>query len=588
MKSIGRELKINVCCRWVRGVRLFLLSLTILLILSGPAVLADILEVGEGKQYSSIQLAVDDAEDGDTIEVSAGDYNENEPVSVDNELDLKCIDPGECRIRNFVQFGANSEGSVFQGFFVYPSSPPSDGERHFVLSINAKMTVDNVTIDSGTNDYVDLYNNHYSITGVQINADEVEVKNCLITRMSYFGLKINATRAYIHDNIIRSQYADSIRITPVTDDANANLIMDNELGESYTSDGVQTNGSDYGSSDKPGEKLDNDFNMIIGNRIYGNAENAIDLKGANHTWVEGNLLQGTQGDNDGQADNTTEDYGTSAISCGTNAKVMHSVIINNIVYDNNGGIGGQGDYFRFGNNTCLGNNRNFDGPNQDGDHSSRIGISPAWYSHGVIINNLIGGNNSGELQLCDLSDVVVDYNFYTNDIQKPLFVIKKGENAEVYNDFNSWRDKAVPGQEINSMVGDPRFVSVDSKPVGDDYHFADFDVIPESPVVDRARYNTQVNGNGKGRKMPVDDPYWFRGGNDNPNAPLVKIYVRNDSGEGFEALIEEVKYDEGILYLNKKDYEWEDDAKVYLCPKGKCFSGDAPDIGAIDQNSDSD
>jgi hypothetical protein len=114
-----------------------------------------------------------------------------------------------------------------------------------------------------------------------------------------------------------------------------------------------------------GGRSDDERLVIRKNIMHGFAENAVDLKGAAHVLVEGNVIQGAEGDNDGRLFGADPDRNAGgAITHGSNAVADHRIVRRNVVYDNSGGIGFSWPTSNTAlhNNTVIANNRDYSGP----------------------------------------------------------------------------------------------------------------------------------------------------------------------------------------------------------------------------------
>ena len=142
----------------------------------------------------------------------------------------------------------------------------------------------------------------------------------------------------------------------------------------------------------------------------------------------------------------------------------------------------------------------------------------------------------------------------------------------------------VAWQDANSTDGWDGNISLDPKMVDPGAATPDFTLQQGSPAIDAGRYLTKVNNaNGTGTSFVVDDAGFFFSEEtwDMPDTTGVlnsdTIYVK--ALTPFTVKITGVNYSTKTLTW-VGDQTWEDNAEIYLCPDGVCFSGSAPDIGA--------
>jgi len=158
-----------------------------------------------GKEYTSIQKAINNASDGDTIEVSAGNYFEY--LVVNKTVKLKGIDGATINPRNVSE---NKNSLIF-------------------------ISADNCTIEG-----FNIRNNEFwdDIIGIYINSSGNKIKNNVITRFEYgiylkddvsHGSKKIYTKINISNNEVSNctygiyLYAKSERNTIYKNDVNDNL-----------------------------------------------------------------------------------------------------------------------------------------------------------------------------------------------------------------------------------------------------------------------------------------------------------------------------------------------------------------------------
>jgi len=142
-----------------KGILLSVLVLGLLLIFFSGISTAATLTVGTGKDYPTIQEAVDAASPGDTINVYAGTYQENVSISKNN-LVLRSVDgKGQAEIRGnggtYVVTIASDLGVTIDGFKITPGFGGDQGIHHEGGAPTSPVTISNNTIQgfSGTDEY---------------------------------------------------------------------------------------------------------------------------------------------------------------------------------------------------------------------------------------------------------------------------------------------------------------------------------------------------------------------------------------------------------------------------------------------------
>ena len=128
--------------------------------------------------------------------------------------------------------------------------------------------------------------------------------------------------------------------------------------------------------------------------------------------------------------------------------------------------------------------------------------------------------------------------------------------------------------DSSNFYGNPTFTDAGSN---------NFTLQSGSIGIDAATYLTQVNdsGGGSGTNMVVDDSRYFYDGWGIVGETGDTIYVNNSSSADFTAVISSINYSTHTIILTESK-TWDDNAEVYHCPSGVCFSGSAPDIGAFE------
>ena len=217
--------------------------------------------INQETYYHTIQVAVNKANPGDTIEVEVGTYNE--AVLIDKQLTLN---------------GTNASESIIDG-----------GETTAITISADDVTIDGFTLDGGIT--LDDRANPVSggtisnniITGADNSAEPIKAQNGI--RLGWYdGMGVDYIT--IENNIIIDSWAKGIRFANPTEGSGTSpgnsyiTIRNNEIKDNDSA-GMET----YG----PG------FNIITGNTISGNDGNGINLKFDDGDVVTGNTITNNTG-----------------------------------------------------------------------------------------------------------------------------------------------------------------------------------------------------------------------------------------------------------------------------------------------------
>jgi hypothetical protein len=300
------------------------------------------------------------------------------------------------------------------------------------------------------------------------------------------------------------------------------LIEENVLGPTYNEDGVQF--EPWYDTAQISFTLPSNLGVVIRNNTFRYcAENSIDLKGAGNVLIEGNMVYGSPGQDDGgiKLDFSSGQYkfgkelwsqtydpvakqwvdfstaenrsGGQGFLCLGAGNISSNIIVrNNIVYDNFSTIQ-MYDKYKVYNNTMIGNNRDFTGPNSTWT-PTEVGFlgmlnygGPDWllaeiaqkegvtlvFDGNVVMNNIIAEHQHGEgaynVYGISAAGLTVDYNLYANSAGVKFR--DPGGRAWGYYDFTAWKDRlrssSILGKEVSSsVVPSIGFVNAPMRPVG--------------------------------------------------------------------------------------------------------------------------
>ena len=561
---------------------------------------------------------------GDTVFIRAGTYPENiVPVNTGNNgAPITYVNfPGE--VANVV--GSDNLSPVVaieaKEYIII------DGLKLRLKALGRTGNIVNILITGGgnnvirnctvvnTGDYIADRAGGFRETGISITNASVrnEIAFNKISGMSLHAVSMGSLSKFnhIHHNDLRKNIMNSITIGVKSNEIQGHLIEKNILGDSYISDGIQAT-SNY---DAPDPALDTSNRGVIvrNNIIRNNGENAIDLKGASNWVIEGNIIFGSTGDNDGPEAGQTYGSGGLSIHVGSTNIAKDLIIRHNIIFDGSGGILGVSGS-KIYNNTISNNVRAFDGPNNtyrvgDGDWVTK-NMSPIFVGmqsiHPVdlsFINNIVGSHNYEVMvPVWELASFEVNNNIYFNSwktsvVAVPHFIRLRADGWDLLNflEWKTWlRSANVIGGDAKSRVVNTKLFSVvDERIVSDNYRFEDsvtqlteqsidsvllkyknlFIIKDENVpfVIDSGKYLTRASTGGtNARLLTVSDAKFFFDGFGRVKGDRIIIGANNPVG------IVGINYASNTITLEKPT-TWNNGDNVSLV-----YSGSAPDIGAIE------
>jgi hypothetical protein len=391
----------------------------------------------------------------------------------------------------------------------------------------------------------------------------------------------------IRNNIVLNSSYSNLDVGSSKENMHELLIENNILCGSKIEDGIQFE-HDY--------SLDYDYGsnrgvVIRNNVICNNAENAVDLKGAAYVVVEGNIIWGNRGDNNGEGNLGGGAGGImkgGILSC-----QAHDILIRrNVIYDNKGGITIHNYNWVVYHNTIVGNNHPYLGPDISAEeietysHARRLpllkGISMVethvdHFSGSVIKNNIIGGNHQGEISVrttADLSEAEIDGNLYFNSDGVLLVDVDSAWHWERVA-FETFRDRlrAIPGpigdEEHSFTVVDPGLVVATDAPIGEGPF--DFSLQSDSPAIDSGLFLTSTLSAGSGNQLHVVSANYFFDGYDIVDGDLIQL-----EGQKTIAQITSIDYETNTITVDR-ELSWAAGQGVSLA-----YHGAAPDMGAYE------
>lgn len=389
-------------------------------------------------------------------------------------------------------------------------------------------------------------------------------------------------------NVIRGNYIHDVGSSGIDigdpetgeDGLQGNLIEWNMIDGSANEDGIQFEPnyqSDFSVASNRGT-------IIRRNIIRGCAENAFDLKGASRIVIEGNIVCGNTGDDDGPVGGNDRSGGMGGIIHGgvgvpgVVSATSDVIIRNNVFFDNFGAILIESGYKVY-NNTILANNRDYTGPNSSWRANPGPGFT-ALLAYGntdcAILNNIVMRHAQCEASLntWSLTNANIDHNLYGNAGGAQF--AEAGGAVFTHFTFPQWQQRlsarGIQGAEANSMESDPQFVSAPALPTAGDASL-DFRLSTGSPAIDQGGALTQVRTTGSGTALPVVDSRYFHDGFGVTTGDSIVIGTRG------AAVITAINPTTHVMTLNHT-MSWSAGDPVY-----RPFRGSAPDIGALEYDA---
>jgi hypothetical protein len=324
-------------------------------------------------------------------------------------------------------------------------------------------------------------------------------------------------------------------------------------------------------------------------------ENALDMKNTEHIVVDsciayGHIGCGTGWDPDPADRSDTKPTFTvgnmSASKDGAKRFRAYNILIRKtVIWDSSQPMVMPWEW-RHVHNTCIGNNRSYEGPNQSYDKlGSVIGTTAfrqiAKHSSQAIINCIVAGQNhiEGGVQNSKQPGLRIDHNCYydTNTLK---FAAVSSNNTWSSKSLSQWKTMlesiGVEGADAHSITKDPQFKDCPIRPDYEkgDHRTRDFRIKEGSPCENAAGPVTRTASAGSGQWVEVDDAGLFCDGFGIAWGDTIRV------GSGDWNQIIEIDYGANKLKL-RSDQSWEKGDPVYYE-----YSGDGPDIGALGPNDE--
>jgi len=240
--------------------------------------------INTGKCYCSIQSAIDNAADGDTIIVGPGIYRESPIINKSlNIIGDPVIDAHGSEYG--VQIQANY--TLVENFTIYNYT------KIGIYIHNDSFTLQNVTVNNCT-----ICNSTYNTgsRGIELNeAKNVSISNCHISNNSEIGIYIlRSENSKLENNTIsNSKYGFKLSTSSKYNSLLNNTLVKNEQGicllKSSSRNKLANNNI---STSYYGIYVKTSYNQILNNTLLCNGGKGIYLESANNNLVENNTISG--------------------------------------------------------------------------------------------------------------------------------------------------------------------------------------------------------------------------------------------------------------------------------------------------------
>lgn len=263
------------------------------------------LYVGDGKQYSTISAAIENASAGCRIFVYNGTYYEN--ITIDKKLDL---------------FGEDRSITIING----------NGYDNVVVVNASNVNISHFTIKNGG-------------TTIDDSIIRVNYRNSIITdniiSHGYHGIILNNSDGHlIYDNIIRYNTGDGVRLNQSDNNVNISyntITLNNNGIYLYSSDGNKIFNNDIQNNDASGIVLNNtcDNNYLVSNNASDNNIRGIFLNDfSNYSTISSNNIYSNNDSGIVLENSSINTINNCNIVCGNTNYGTMIIGSNNIVQNN--------------------------------------------------------------------------------------------------------------------------------------------------------------------------------------------------------------------------------------------------------------
>ncbi len=394
--------------------------------------------------WATFAHAIEQMSEGETLRVMHGRYRQS--ITVDKRIIIErhggtptvVSTHDEADVCTISAAGARISGLTFE------RAVDAVGRPSLIRVLADGVVVDNCLCRGNITESSQAFSRYDrdKSAGIFIGADQALVRACECSG-TCFGIVVaeeSGRNSIIRDCMLHHTIQSCLLIN--FDYQVRGLLVDNcNLSYSYTEDGIQWQ-QDFSAGL---DTISNRGTYVHNCTMIGNAENAIDLKGADGHTIDGCRMTRIVGNNDGMANNEVNNIG-GPIGRGTNARSRNVRVRNCIVWNSHNGMAQKGPNYYYYNNTLVANNY---GQSADGSLSSGRfpGFGYALVNHFPdcgFRNNLVAGHMGTQAVIEDIASLDIDYNLY----------VTNGGSFAIKNKVYDWRGWQSALEEIGIKGSD--------------------------------------------------------------------------------------------------------------------------------------
>jgi hypothetical protein len=429
------------------------------------------------------------------------------------------------------EYGHAAPGGNSRFPWIYISGGSADA--HHISVVDCKIERD------GWQTLAGLLATTWDEWGIQVDSSDYALLQGNWIRGVNQGIQVKgpSRHCYILENDIQHTYASCIVMAESGGVMRKAVIRRNTLGHSAIEDGIQFMQS-FGANSAT--DTSNWGTLIDWNWIFGNSENAIDIKGTLYIIAQNNLIWSTVGSNNGwleDDENTPNRIADGAITRGARTKALYMTVRNNVLVNNCGGVNTL-PYMQVFKNTFIHNNHDLTGP-----ESTYTDANNALFRSLYHREKTLGGQFCGNIVIGHKhADIVLRLGFTGEAfrIGRNIYGSNKWRDADerqTYTSLNAWIQalaaKGWGDGDSTSRIAtraEIGFVSVPALPTGDARTY-NFNLQPTSVAKGAAGpilYAANSGSNSTNLKVPAKTAHaLFDGFGDSPYAAKDKIWIRN-------------------------------------------------------------
>lgn len=408
---------------------------------------ANTLYVGPGQNYTNIQDAINAAEDGDTVRVYAGTYNEH--IKISKQISLIGNGSSYCNIngvKSEVCINVLSDYVTLSGFQItnnaiwhYPEVGIELNQANYCRIENNTITQckDGIELTRSSNtDIVD--NNIFSNFDRGLIFQDFSENNIIIHNVITInnGSGIDDFSAYNNyfNNTISSNRGTGIYASSHNSIIqNNNILCNKRNGISVRSGRNLIQGNNISSCSGYGFYIHCDNNTIESNTVYSNGQGGFFLEFSCYNQIDGNSIINNNGDGVTLVDYSDHNTISNNIIrfnqlCGISSSESHGFIVNNIVSENKNGIYINSSWL----NTVA---------NNYVDANIEFGITIQNSIANTLANNTVSNNSKG-IYLITVGDRMLNNSIISNT-EYGLYLNRCRYNILLYNNFIGNTEQAI-------------------------------------------------------------------------------------------------------------------------------------------------